>query len=78
MTRWLMRELLAAGLLIAALGSPAAFAQSNQNGSNQNGSNQNGNPQNVSVPEFDPTVAGAIAVAVAGGGVLLARRRKQG
>ncbi len=29
-----------------------------------------------SVPEFGPAAAGAIAVLVAGGGVLLARRRK--
>ncbi len=29
-----------------------------------------------SVPEFDPTAAGAVVALVVGGGVLLARRRK--
>ncbi len=33
-------------------------------------------PAMHSVPEFGPAAAGAIAVLVAGGGVLLARRRK--
>ncbi len=33
-------------------------------------------PTTHSVPEFGPAAAGAIAVLVAGGGVLLARRRK--
>jgi hypothetical protein len=29
-----------------------------------------------SVPEFDPATAGAVAALIAGGGILLARRRK--
>lgn len=36
-----------------------------------------GRPRPRSIPELDPATAGAIAAIVAGGGVLIARRRKR-
>lgn len=66
------RELRAAafGLLIAvALALPClAVAHEKEHG------DRHSSPRGI--PEFDPTAVGAIAALVAGGGILLARRRR--
>lgn len=68
----------ALGLLLLLALLPFGAAAGNQNGQGQNG-HQGGNKQGGqrSVPEFDPAVAGAIAAIVAGGAVVLARRRRR-
>jgi hypothetical protein len=43
-------------------------------GGNSGGGGKNGGRQWV--PEFDPATVGAVAVVLAGGGLILARRRK--
>jgi LPXTG-motif cell wall-anchored protein len=64
-----LRGLLGAGIISGLLCSGWALAQ---NGQGQNNDNQG----TRTVPEFDPAAIGGIAALVAGGGVLLARRRK--
>jgi len=54
------------GLLLVAMLAPA-LALADRAGRNE---------RRRSIPEFDPAAAGAIAALVAGGGVLLARRRR--
>jgi hypothetical protein len=80
MNRRIVRLLLCTGVLAAATASGVAFAQNPPNqGLNNNSDNNNNNQNNGSphpVPEFDPAAVGVIAALVAGGGVLLARRRK--
>ncbi len=46
-------------------------------GNNGNNGNHSGHTRPHSIPEFDPTTAGAIAAVLAGGGVLIARRRRR-
>jgi hypothetical protein len=63
MTRGIAALLLGAALLVAPL---SADAQQHHRGRERRG-----------VPEFDASAVGAIAALVAGGGVLLARRRSK-
>ena len=72
MTSGSLRGLLMAGIAAAMLASGSALAQ-NQNDQGQNNNNQG---TTRAVPEFDTAAIGVIAALVAGGGVLLARRRK--
>jgi hypothetical protein len=61
----------ASTLLLGAL--PALAGDGNDQGENENGGSRR---TSRSVPEFDPTTAGAIAAILVGGGALLARRRR--
>ncbi len=76
-------------LMVLLCASAPAFAENRDpaHGDNRGGNHgdQGGNKGGkggghggkVSVPEFDPTAAGAIAAVIAGGSVVLARRRKR-
>ncbi len=59
-----MRTFSLRALLLAALVLPTLAAA-------------DGRSRRRSIPEFDPAAAGAIAALVAGGGVLLARRKRR-
>jgi hypothetical protein len=75
--RWLAA--LAAVALALLLGAAPAMAQNQDDqGQNNNNQGQNNNSQGStrSAPEFDPAVAGVIGAIVAGGGLMLARRRR--
>lgn len=66
--------------LVAILSMGSALAQNHdrhQPGGNQGRNGARPSPATHSVPEFAPAAAGTIAVLVAGGGVLLAPRRRR-
>jgi len=65
-------------LLGTVLLAGTATRADNSQGQNNNNQGQNNNSQGSprSVPEFDPAVGGAIAMLLAGGGILLVRRRR--
>lgn len=70
-TRWFTAL---AGVPLALLLSAAPAMAQNQNDQGQNDNSQ-GNTR--AAPEFDPAVAGVIGAMVAGGGLMLARRRRR-
>ncbi len=78
----MLRRILVAtilGLACFAFSVSAAHGQGTQNSQgdqNQDGQGQNEQGNARSVPEFDPLTVGAVAAVLAGGGVLVARRRK--
>lgn len=74
-----MRRLVLIALLGLAVASTAA-AKNKHHGNGTNGGGGNGGTQDTTrswVPEFDPATVGAVAVVLAGGGLVLARRRKR-
>lgn len=74
-----MRRLVLVALVGLALATTAA-AKHKHPGNETNGGGGNGGTQGTSrswVPEFDPATVGAVAVVLAGGGLVLARRRKR-
>jgi LPXTG-motif cell wall-anchored protein len=71
-----IRTSLLSALLVLAVALPAvALADQNKHGGSGN-SNNRGGGKGHGVPEFDVTAVGAIAALIAGGGIVLARRRK--
>jgi hypothetical protein len=71
------RSALSLLLVLACVAAPlSALAEPRQKhgGGNSGGGGQGGVRQWV--PEFDPATVGAVAVVLAGGGLILARRRK--
>ncbi len=75
----LVRVVLELGLL-ALLSMGSALAQNqdgNSQGEDQDGDRPRTSSATHSVPEFAPAAAGTIAVLVAGGGVLVTRRRRR-
>ena len=75
-----MRTSLLTALLAVAVALPAvalANKDDSPRGSKHEGAGSNrGSGKGHGVPEFDPTAVGAIAAVIAGGGIVLARRRK--
>jgi len=65
------------GLALGTMLSGAAFAEGNSSPGNSPPGNSNAaNRDRVyHAPEFDPLASGAVAVIVAGGAIVLARRR---
>jgi hypothetical protein len=76
------RSALSLLLVLACVAAPlSALAEPRQKhgGGNSGGGNSGGGGQGGVrqwVPEFDPATVGAVAVVLAGGGLILARRRK--
>ena len=69
-----VRRVLISPLLAIALALPAsALGQEGPSGGPTQNKREFGRSH---APEFDPTTAGAIGAVLAGGGILLARRRK--
>ncbi len=68
---------------VVAFTTPAAAQRHPAGGSGGRGDhggdngNHPGHTRPHSIPEFDPATAGAIAAVLAGGGVLIARRRRR-
>ncbi len=70
----------AAALALGALHVSPAAAQTNTRGNPPPGPEGNpgrGHTGTHSIPEFDPTTAGAIGAVLAGGVILVARRRRR-
>jgi len=71
-----IRTSIFSALLVAAFAlPPAALAEQNGPAGGSRGDGRGGGKRH-SAPEFDATAVGAIAAVIAGGGVLLARRRR--
>lgn len=79
--RHLIFSLAIAALTGSAILPGSAIARDGDQGGDQDGDHQGGdrggNWGGRSVPEFDPATVGAITAVVAGGGVLIARRRRR-
>lgn len=58
-------------------GGASTARSEGENDPGRGGRERRGRPEAHWVPEFDPATAGAIAVIIAGGGVLVARRRER-
>jgi len=70
----MMRAFTRALVFTALLGSGVALAENrDQQGQKEQGQSRG---RRRSVPEFDPAAIGAVAAIVAGGGLLIARRRR--
>lgn len=66
---WIVRT-----LLLAALSLPVvAWAQEHRDGDHEG----DGNHERRSVPEFDAATVGVVAALLAGGGILIARRKRR-
>lgn len=73
----LLRSLAAASATVSLLAAFPAAGQNHHPGPGPNPGGNHGRDAPVHrAPEFDPAVAGVIAVIVAGGGALLVRRRR--
>lgn len=74
-----MRRLVLIALLGVALASTAAAKNKHPGNGTTGGSGGNGGTGGTRswVPEFDPATVGVVAVVLAGGGLVLARRRKR-
>ena len=79
-----MRTSLLAALLVSAVALPAVALADRENsrgdrensrGESRSESRGRGNAR--SIPEFDVAAVGAIAAVIAGGGIVLARRRRK-
>lgn len=68
-------KLLGAALMVVALTLVPSSALAGRRGDDDRPRDRRGGSR-FAIPEFDPSVAGAIAAIVAGGGLILARRRK--
>ena len=77
-----MRNTLLASILVSAVAIPATVLADGQRGNRgdrggrDGGSRHEGGGRRHSAPEFDVAAVGAIAAVIAGGGIVLARRRK--
>jgi LPXTG-motif cell wall-anchored protein len=71
-----IRTALLSALLVLAVALPAAALADKDKHGGSGGSNNRGGGKGHGVPEFDVTAVGAIAALIAGGGIVLARRRK--
>jgi LPXTG-motif cell wall-anchored protein len=71
-----IRTSILSALLVLAVAVPAAALAGDDNHGVSGGSHNRGGGKGHSVPEFDITAVGAIAALIAGGGIVLARRRK--
>jgi hypothetical protein len=69
-----IRTALLSALLVLAVALPAAALAGEHRNSGK--FNNRGGGKGHGVPEFDIAAAGAIAAVIAGGGIVLARRRK--
>ena len=67
---------LAAALLVSAVALPAVALADRENSRGESRSESRGRGKARSIPEFDVAAIGAIAAVIAGGGIVLARRRK--
>ena len=74
-----IRTSILSALLVAAIALPAAaLADKNDSsrGDHRGGGDNRGGGKGHGVPEFDVAAVGAIAAVIAGGGIVLARRRR--
>ena len=72
------RSAIFSSLLAVAIGLPAvALGQHGQQGPSGGPSQNKRDFGRSHAPEFDATVAGAIGAVIAGGGIILARRRRK-
>jgi len=71
-----MRTSLLAALMVSAVALPAVALADRENSRGESRSENRGRGNARSVPEFDVAAVGALAAVIAGGGIVLARRRR--